>query len=226
MKQLHMDDFRQTMYMLPEEHIKKKAKEAMPDLTTGQLDELLKYMEAEKQNNPLALTDGLFNEKGEGQLLVFSMAPNFEMALYLAQITGSLIITDSQHRWGELIQAQSRTSGMVTYNWSELTSKLESLKYPLNANPQVTFSDRSAGKSGKLRAAMHRLNKELKNAPTPSSQLQESLGSEFFRAAEMAAKELRRTETSFSGKFSFLIPHPKGFHQQDVVQVVNTHLSY
>jgi hypothetical protein len=39
------------------------------------------------------------------------MAPNFEMALYIAQATGASIVTDSPHRWREMQMAVARGGG-------------------------------------------------------------------------------------------------------------------
>ena len=48
----------------------------------------------------------------------FRMAPNYEMALFLAQVTGSVLVTDSSSRWRELIMAQHRDHGIVNYPWN------------------------------------------------------------------------------------------------------------
>lgn len=45
--------------------------------------------------------------------MLFSMGPNDEMALFTAQVTGSIIVTDSESRWNELQAAQHRRSGVV-----------------------------------------------------------------------------------------------------------------
>lgn len=36
---------------------------------------------------------------GGGQLRMLKLAPNFEMAMYLAQVTGAAIVTDCALRW-------------------------------------------------------------------------------------------------------------------------------
>ena len=48
------------------------------------------------------------------------MAPNYEMALFTAQVTGSVIVTDSETRWIELQAAQHRRMGMVSYPWNDV----------------------------------------------------------------------------------------------------------
>ncbi len=50
--------------------------------------------------------------KEGGQLSMSRRAPNFEMALYLAQATGAPIVTDSPHRWKEIQLAVLRQGGL------------------------------------------------------------------------------------------------------------------
>jgi hypothetical protein len=66
-----------------------------------------------RERDPLAdlqensLTEG----KEGGQLTMMKLAPNFEMALYLAQATGACIVTDSRFRWKELTLAIRQRPG-------------------------------------------------------------------------------------------------------------------
>lgn len=56
--------------------------------------------------------------RGGGQFIQFRMGPNYEMALLIAQVTGSVLVTDSGSRWQEFMAAQHRTLGIATYPWS------------------------------------------------------------------------------------------------------------
>jgi hypothetical protein len=58
-----------------------------------------------------------------GQLIQFRMGPNYEMSLLMAQVTGSVLVTDSGLRWKELVSAQHRTS----YPWNLALSCLGSI---------------------------------------------------------------------------------------------------
>jgi hypothetical protein len=48
------------------------------------------------------------------------MVPNYEMALFTAQVTGSVIVTDSESRWVELQAAQHKQMGLVSYPWKDV----------------------------------------------------------------------------------------------------------
>lgn len=56
--------------------------------------------------------------------MTFSMGPNYEMALFIAQVTGSSIVTDSETRWIELQAAQHRQMGMASYPWNDVYGQM------------------------------------------------------------------------------------------------------
>ncbi len=84
---------------------------SFPELNETEIKEVIADTRRARDNDPLAsVHDGLLDKKG-GQLNLAKMAPNFEMALYIAQATGAAIITDSPHRWQEIRQAVARQGG-------------------------------------------------------------------------------------------------------------------
>lgn len=58
------------------------------------------------------------------QFIQFRMGPNYEMALFIAQATGSVIVTDSEYRWIELQLAQHRVHGVANYPWDDIYGQL------------------------------------------------------------------------------------------------------
>ena len=63
-----------------------------------------------RERDPLAVLqeESLKGGKDARQLMPQKMAPNFEITMYLAQATGSCIVTDSVFRWRELMAAAGR----------------------------------------------------------------------------------------------------------------------
>lgn len=76
-------------------------------------------LEANAEAAPLAMLHPMQPGDG-GQITRLSMGPNYEMALFIAQVTGSAIITDSESRWIELQAAQHRQMGIASYPWSDI----------------------------------------------------------------------------------------------------------
>ncbi|PKI01925.1 DUF4238 domain-containing protein [Glaciecola sp. 33A] len=89
---------------------------------TQLIDELGRIAEV----SPLTLLQQVEPRLSE-QLVQFRMGPNYEMALLIAQATGSVLVTDSSTRWQELISAQHRAQGVVTYPWNNANSQFNVL---------------------------------------------------------------------------------------------------
>lgn len=81
-----------------------------PGKSEEELDVAVRQMLHAQQYDPLAVLQQEPFESGEnsGRLNAIKLQPNFEMAMYLAQATGSSIITDSPARWQEIRMAVHR----------------------------------------------------------------------------------------------------------------------
>lgn len=86
-----------------------------------------------KEQDPLvSLQDGPAAEAQKtGQFTLMKLAPNFEMAMYLAQATGAAIITDSQHRWAEVLRAIRRLPSRPAFALPELADQVQRTEFLL-----------------------------------------------------------------------------------------------
>jgi hypothetical protein len=100
-------DFKRHFMMWPDDGLVARLRADFPEITDGGITDMLKGVASLKEADPLiALTDDIFGGGKEGgQLQLFKLAPNFEIAMYLAQATGAAIVTDSRFRWRELQRA-------------------------------------------------------------------------------------------------------------------------
>ncbi|MEI7087755.1 DUF4238 domain-containing protein [Pectobacterium carotovorum] len=80
-------------------------------------------LERNAEASPLIILQHLPVDNG-GQFMQFRMGPNYEMALLIAQVTGSILVTDSGSRWREFMSSQHRNQGISTYPWNEIFSLL------------------------------------------------------------------------------------------------------
>lgn len=104
-------DFRRNLMSMPDDGLRSQLRRSSPELSETEMDDVVAYMHRARDLDPLAaVQDGLLDGKG-GQLNLAKMAPNFEMALYIAQATGASIVTDSPHRWREIQLAIARQGG-------------------------------------------------------------------------------------------------------------------
>jgi hypothetical protein len=118
--QLMKEDFQRSILSLPREALRSQLLQALPKLDSARQEETLSYMEQLKENDPLAVLqeDSLAGGKTGGQFNMMKLAPNFEIAMYLAQATGSCIVTDSPFRWTEVKESHPSTSGRAVSRFS------------------------------------------------------------------------------------------------------------
>ncbi|MGH0315149.1 DUF4238 domain-containing protein [Sinorhizobium meliloti] len=108
-EELLRQDYKRTLLALPEEALRKQMAKGMLPGEAVNLDELMLHIGQIREDDPLVvLQDGTLEPGTGGQFQLMKMAPNFEIAMYLAQATGALILTDSKHRWLELNAALHR----------------------------------------------------------------------------------------------------------------------
>lgn len=98
--------------------------------------QLLKEYDSNIETSSLALLQPLPSGKS-GQFIQYCMGPNYEMALLVAQVTGSVVVTDSESRWQELISAQHKNQDVINYPWSEMLNELNIL--PIDENFLKSF---------------------------------------------------------------------------------------
>ncbi|MCP3671933.1 MAG: hypothetical protein GY814_16185 [Gammaproteobacteria bacterium] len=80
-------------------------------------------LEANAEASPLTMLQPM-QPGDDGQFMQFSMVPNYEMALFTAQVTGSVIVTDSETRWIEFQAAQHSQMGVVSYPWNDVYGQI------------------------------------------------------------------------------------------------------
>lgn len=105
---------------------------------------------------------------GSGQFIMSRMGPNYEMALLIAQVTGSVLVTDSGSRWQEFTAAQHRTQGVVTYPWNEAITKFNAL--PIDSAFLETYV-KSQGKFSTARNWLKTVDKMVLNNDCHAAQL-------------------------------------------------------
>ena len=201
------EEYARTMRMLPRDQQIHQIRQAMPEISDDELEGKLEYMNESNEQDPLALLqEDVFAEGG--QLMVSRMAPNFEMALFIAQATGSIIVTDSETRWQELGEAKSSEFGIATYPWDDYRKVIEEQEYLFSAMPEVSYENRMNGFSGGIRSSFRELFSMVQqnNFATDSSRV-ERFNSKFIKGHENAVKVFdKKSPYVLKAKMNFLMP--------------------
>jgi len=217
LEKLNREDFERTVYMLPKDQQKTRFSQFMSDLSLEEIEQTFQYLENKILKDPYALLQDDLFEQG-GQLSVFQMLPNFEMSLFIAQITGSLLLTDSDYRWNEIINSKLKQSNPIYY-WNELIKFINSLDFRINPNPKQNFELRTDSNFGEIRKVFRCIYSATQNNKDISNIYFEQLKKEFMAGFETSQKRANEEKDFFLGKFKFAIPE-SGFVHNNVQRLL------
>lgn len=108
--ELMKEDHKRSMLLMSRAALRHQVLRDSPELDENAVEAVLDGFDMLRERDLLAvLQEGsLEGGKAGGQFMPLKMAPNFEITMYLAQATGSCIVTDSVFRWRELVAAAGR----------------------------------------------------------------------------------------------------------------------
>lgn len=220
MEELSKDDFKRSMSGLSDESLKRNIKTALPDLSDEQVEGTLEYMKQKRLEDPLALLQPISPGEKGGQFLISHLSPNFELGFFLAQIMGSILYTDNQHRWGEITEAVNHIDPPQESLWDPLAKYMSELNYIIEINPIINLQIRQAGKLGLIRNILRKIFVSVQNEHDPGriKSLSQNLADELREAhatsqaewnsiqkkAELSASEVHTF--NYNGKIDCVIP--------------------
>ncbi len=158
------------MYMLPRTVLKQEIQTNVSDIDEQGVEAALARIEELKAQDPFILLDESEDGTGDGQLLMSSFAPNFEISLFLAQVTGSVLLTDNKCKWKEMLYFQRNNFRHQGANWDNLLSEVQSIKLPVNAHAFRTLDLRMQGKFERMRLALKNLCRFIRSDPQHKNQ--------------------------------------------------------
>ena len=98
---LMRDDMEKSMYSLPPDILEHKIRKSSPNISDKEIRETLDYVEKKRAKDLFMDLQPIKTGKNNGQLYIYKISGTHEMALYLAQVTGSFLYTDVRHCWNE-----------------------------------------------------------------------------------------------------------------------------
>lgn len=209
-KDLAKEDFRRGMMSLPREVLRNQLRKSSPDLDEAEAQKVLDSIERLRRRDPLAVLQEDSLAAGEGgQLNMLKLAPNFEMAMYLAQATGASIVTDSPFRWAELRTVQKVAAQGPRHALATLQQAMQSEDYLFPGPPDAIWplvDDASVlAFQGVIRDAFKYLSTRAIRGAKPN--LEASLAARFSRTHAAFQKTLCREEPACSsGRLSCAFP--------------------
>ena len=217
---LQKEDLFRTLGVASENRQTRMIRQAIPNISQQQLEQLLQYMKEQNEQDPLALLQEDILDDG-GQYMICTMAPNFEMSLFIAQVTGALILTDNVFRWDELKAAQFKRNDQINYPWLKLSELISNLEFAYSADPEINFRNRKGGNFGEIRKSLRQIfhMAQQNKFDLEASQI-ERIKSDVISNHEQTVNAFKTDDpASFSGKMNILMPQG-GFVDNNVQRLL------
>ena len=148
---LAQDDFQRSLSQLPSNALRSMAKRSSPELTDVDVDRFVADMRKQQQRDPLALLQSL--PPGEsGAQLTAVRSVNLEVALFIAQLTGAVIVTDIKALW-EHLHLHTRLSSSVADS-EKLDSQSGPFTIRLHADPISALALSASPEAAAVRATL------------------------------------------------------------------------
>jgi hypothetical protein len=213
------EEHKRSMLLLPREGLRRQVLRVSPELDEKAVEAVLDGFDRLREQDPLAvLQEGSLEDgEGGGQFMPFKMAPNFEITMYLAQATGSCIVTDSVFRWRELMAAASR-GAQEAAPLNQLRSSMEAAEFVVPNYVQEICGLAEHRIFGRYPALMRKVFKYLSAFPVRGSRpnVEARLNAEFRRDHASTLSAAKRPWAQLSD-MRVSCPWPAGGIQDNTV---------
>lgn len=149
--ELGRDDLKRTLARLPDEDVHRQIRESDPRLSDDKINEVIAYIRREHAADPLALIQPLVPGEAGGQLQVMR-GVNFELALFLAQLTGAAIYSDQRLTRDDLMAAHLADS-----DGRAGVDRAVALEFALALHPEKIRATRETPTAQAIRASLRTL---------------------------------------------------------------------
>lgn len=151
-RQLGTDDFKRAFARLPDESLRWQIRKYSSELTDDQITDVIAYIRREQAADPFALIQPLAADKGSGQLQVMR-GVNFDLALFLAQLTGAVIYSEQRLTRSDLAAAR-----ITPENGIAPTDRVLPLRIALAIDSEELHAARAEPFSQAFRASLRTLS--------------------------------------------------------------------
>ena len=196
-REMMKEEGKRSMLLLSRDALRRHVIQQSPELDERAINAVLDGFARLREQDPLAVLQNgsLEGGKGGGQLMPFKMLPNFEITMYLAQATGSCIVTDSVFRWRELISA-ARRGVQDASPLAQLRASMERAEFLL---PHDSYQIGAFAEHGVFRGYPRVMKNVFKYLSTLSTKgekpnVEENLNAEFNRIHASARSVIKKSE--------------------------------
>lgn len=150
---LAREDYQRSLLLMPDDRLLPLFKESAPDEPDAFVQETIDYMRREAESDPMALLQ-TFNAHDQFSQTLIVRSVNLEVAIFIAQSTGAIPVTDVTSLW-EHLHDHTRASRMGE---SALANR-HPLHMPMLPNPFDGLAIAESSAAIEARAALYRLHR-------------------------------------------------------------------
>ncbi len=161
-RRLQRDDMKRILGRLPDDALRRQLRLATPDLDDATLEDVIKHIRDSHIKDPLSLIQPLLPGE-EGAQFRQMRGINFELAVFLSQLTGAAIYTDMKLTRRELENAR------IEVDSAGAGDRLIRLKLPTHTNPEISWRVRNETLSKSFRDGLRRVWNETTLNVGPNS---------------------------------------------------------
>lgn len=187
---LFEDDMMRANRGLPDDALRGLIQRTSPELTPEQIAEVMAYMREQHKQDPLALLQHLPPGE-EGAQLQTVKGFNLEVALFLAQFTGSVVYTDIGLHWQHLHRdARPANESRDASPWLPVIESMRKVPFRIDDSPGAGLELRLTGKFDTLRSTLRQVRNSVR--AQGESPVSRNTVKELARELDEAKKDLRR----------------------------------
>ena len=140
---------------LPVGRLKAMIRQWNPRMDEDLVEGVVSQIKANLRDDPLALLQSV-EDGPEGGQLEMLRSINLEMALFLAQLTGSALYTDQPFHWRQLHEHAGAAAGSRLQRWPSLTEALAGLTFPVELDGSMIAEVRNSENLDRMRCFFRR----------------------------------------------------------------------
>ena len=219
---LFEDDMMRANRGLPHEALRGLIQRTSPELNFDQVAQVIALIREQQKQDPLALLQQLPPGE-EGAQLQTVKGFNLEVALFLAQLTGSIVYTDVGLHWQHLHQhATAARALQKSSHWLPVIDSMQKLRFPVEGDPGAALQRRLTGKLNRIGSTLRRVRSSVRveGKKLVSKNTVKELARELDKAKKALRREWQRMGTSHSSSYQgdLEISIPMGGFERNTVR--------
>lgn len=172
------EDYLRMIMSFSDDIIRRDISLSSPGLSKDEVEATLDYIKKQQIADPLALLQDKMPGERHGQLNKISLSPNLELALFIAQNTGSFIYTDNEYRWAEILWSViDGGNELKPSKWEPLMQCFNNLKFIFfsKIDPLEILRIRGTEKFVNFRNVLRKTINHIQKDDNPSESLIKSI---------------------------------------------------